>query len=194
MRLPAQYAWLGKTPGLPRMVVEALKLYDVREVRGVMSNPVIMAWADEVAQALPTPYNRWAGDFYNSDEIPWCGLWMAVITVRSNIDKRPERNPPDKYLAAASWATYGIDIPSTAVGLGDILVFKRTGGHHVGIYVGEDVTHYHVMGANQDDAVNIMRIEKRRCIAARRTPYMNTPASVKKMLLAASGRVSTNEA
>ena len=33
--------------------------------------------------------------------------------------------------------------------LGDILTFKRNGGGHVGLYVGEDKDCYHVLGGNQ---------------------------------------------
>ena len=48
-----------------------------------------------------------------------------------------------------------------------MLVFERDGGGHVGFYVGEDGTHYHVLGGNQDDAVSIAKIAKSRLVASR---------------------------
>jgi hypothetical protein len=42
-----------------------------------------------------------------------------------------------------------------------VLTFKRKGGGHVGIYVGEDSKCYHVLGGNQSNMT--IRIEKSRC-------------------------------
>jgi cell wall-associated NlpC family hydrolase len=35
--------------------------------------------------------------------------------------------------------------------LGDVLVFRRGGGGHVALYVGEDEEAFHVLGGNQAD-------------------------------------------
>ncbi len=83
--------------------------------------------------------------------------------------------------------------------LGDILVFwreKKTGWKgHVGMYVGEDKTHYHVLGGNQSDSVSIARIEKGRLLGARRCKWkVNQPPNVRVVKLAATGIVTTNEA
>ena len=78
-------------------------------------------------------------------------------------------------------------------GLGDVLVFSRNGGGHVGFYVGEDTTHYHVLGGNQSDSVNIARIAKNRLFGIRRAEYNNKPKGVIKVILDADGAVSTNE-
>jgi hypothetical protein len=79
--------------------------------------------------------------------------------------------------------------------LGDILTFKRNGGGHVGFYVGEDKTHYHVLGGNQSNQVNVMRLAKSRLTQARRTAWkVAQPASVRKVYLEAKGTISTNEA
>jgi hypothetical protein len=79
-------------------------------------------------------------------------------------------------------------------GLGDVLVFTRNGGGHVGFYVAEDKDCYHVLGGNQSNSVTITRIAKSRCIAFRRPIYINTPASVKPYLVGASGAISEDEA
>ncbi len=79
--------------------------------------------------------------------------------------------------------------------LGDILTFKRDGGGHVGIYVGEDDECYHVLGGNQSNAMNVTRILKSRLHKARRTKWkVAQPVNVRKIQLTAKGKISTNEA
>jgi hypothetical protein len=79
--------------------------------------------------------------------------------------------------------------------LGDVLTFKRNGGGHVGIYVGEDQTHYHVLGGNQNNSVNVARIAKSRLTQARRTAWkIAQPANVRKVHLEPKGVITTNEA
>jgi len=75
---------------------------------------------------------------------------------------------------------------------GAVLVFERPGGGHVGFYVGEDATAYHVLGGNQGDAVTIARIAKDRCIA-RRWPA-GRPVIGKPVQMAARKPISTDEA
>jgi uncharacterized protein (TIGR02594 family) len=109
------------------------------------------------------------------------------------IAKRAGKAAPAKPLWARSWSRFGIASPQAA--LGDVLVFSRAkGGGHVGLYVGEDETAFHVLGGNQADAVSIVRIAKSRCIAVRRPIYRVQPASVAPVHLHASGVISTNEA
>jgi uncharacterized protein (TIGR02594 family) len=183
--LPAAYAWLRAETG-PRMLIEALKLFGTLETPGPGDNPVILAWADEVGAGARTAYATWAAGWYADDSTPWCGLFAAVVAIRAG------KTPPEKYLSAAEWAKFG-STPAEP-GLGDVLVFTRTGGGHVGLYVGDDATHFHVLGGNQGDAVSIVRIDKTRCSAIRRPPYINQPANVRRIHLAPAGAVSRNEA
>lgn len=186
-------AYLRNEQG-PLMLTEALALYGTKEVVGSGNNPVILAWADEVAAKVKTAYAKWAGNWYDKDSIPWCGLFMAVVAVRSCQD-RPERFPPVQYLSAMEWANFGVAVGKKQAMLGDTLVFKRDGGGHVGLYVGEDTKYYHVLGGNQKDMVCVMALEKDRCVAVRRPPYNNTPGNVRKIILSSAGvPVSTNEA
>jgi uncharacterized protein (TIGR02594 family) len=99
----------------------------------------------------------------------------------------------ERPLWALNWNKYGTQV--TEPMLGDILTFKRNGGGHVGIYVGEDKTHYHVLGGNQNNQVNVMRLAKSRLTQARRTAWkVAQPASVRKVYLEAKGTISINEA
>lgn len=175
--LPTAYAWLAREPA-PKMLREALACYGVRETAGAGNTPEIMRWADYVG-----------GDVrrvYTADAIPWCGLFVAFCA------KRAGKSIPPSPLWALSWATWGDKAPRAE--LGDVLVFKRPGGGHVGLYVGEDASSYFVLGGNQGDAVSIVRIAKSRCVAVRRLYAIGKPANVRAIKLTAKGALSTNEA
>lgn len=79
--------------------------------------------------------------------------------------------------------------------LGDILTFKRNGGGHVTMYVGEDAGAYHCLGGNQSDKVCIARIAKGRLHSVARPIFkVAQPPNIRKIRLAASGTISRNEA
>lgn len=174
MALPEEYAWLTKEPG-PKMLVEALKLIGTVETPGAANNPTIMGWAREVGVAK----------VYTADSVPWCGLLMAVVA------KRAGKPLPTSPLWALSWSQWGN--PGGQPRLGDVLTFKRDGGGHVALYVGEDKSTYHVLGGNQSDKVCITRILKTRLHAVRRL-YNVMPANCRPIVLVSSGAVSENEA
>lgn len=176
MKLPPQYAWLAKEPG-PRLLLEALKRYGTAEVPGAGSNPTIMAWARKAGLARAYP----------NDATAWCGLFMAYVALEAGWDI------PLNPLWARNWARFGN--PARVPMLGDVLVFTRGSGGHVGIYVGEDATAYHVLGGNQADQVSIKRIQKSRLIEARRCPWrVSQPRNVRRVQLASTGSLSDNEA
>lgn len=191
MALPTQYAWLLNEGG-PKLVAEALRDYGTLETPGAPDNPRIIKWADEVGLACGGKYAGWAADWYNDDSIPWCGLAVAVWAVRS-AGGRKERLPMHNYLSALAWTAWGTPTKKEDAMLGDVLVFVRKGGGHVGIYTGEDAIHYHVLGGNQGDEVNIRRFEKARLYAVRRPKYNVQPSNVRKVKLAAAGTVSNTE-
>lgn len=181
MPLSDTYEWLAKEPG-PKMLLEALKLLDIAEFSGAPDNPVILAWAKEVGGKVKR--------FYTKDSIPWCGLFMAVVA------QRGAKTLPVDPLWALNWASFGKAVEQPM--LGDVLVFVRrtpegTKAGHVALYVGEDDTCYHILGGNQADKVCIVRKEKSLLHAARRPNYKVQPANVRRVVLDASGGVSTNE-
>jgi uncharacterized protein (TIGR02594 family) len=179
MSLPQAYAWLTKEPG-PKALIEAVKLCGTLEKPGAADNPLILGWADEVARLFPGAYNTWAGGWYEDDEIPWCGLFMAICHARAG------RRPPDKYLSALAWRSFGIGVERPM--LGDTLIKSRKGGGHVTMYVAEDATHFHCLGGNQSNAVSIVRYPKAGIDwAFRRPPYNAQPANVRIVTVAAGG-------
>jgi len=175
MPLPAQYAWLSKETG-PKVLIEALKLFGTVETPGSKDNPTILGWASELGLSKT----------YSHDSIPWCGLFIGVVV------KRAGQKVVDSPLWALSWADFGVASPVPM--LGDVLTFKRDGGGHVGLYVGEDAGAYHVLGGNQSDQVCITRIAKSRFYRARRSIFSAKPAGVRVIKLVANGKLSSNEA
>jgi uncharacterized protein (TIGR02594 family) len=174
MSLPAQYQWLLQEDG-PKMLKELLSLFGTTEVPGAGNNQVILGWAKELGLKE-----------YNADSIPWCGLAMAHAAFAAG--KPVPKNP----LWALNWAQFGTKVKAPM--LGDVLTFKRQGGGHVGMYVGEDSVAYHVLGGNQGDKLTIIRIGKDRLYQAVRPPYNNQPINVRVVKLAATGGLSQNEA
>lgn len=175
-KVPRKYAWLDELD-TPKIIDEALALYGTKEVQGKGDNPEILAWARETKLE----------QVYIADQIPWCGLFAAVVC------RRAGWRFPEGPLWARNWLKFGK--PVKAPGLGDVLVFERGSGGHVGFYVAEDSTAYHVLGGNQGDSVSIVRIEKSRLLGARRPEWkIAQPESVKPYRMAATGLISGNEA
>jgi len=161
----------------PRVIAEAMRYYGINEIKGKAHNQTIMSWAKDVG----------VEKVYTSDEIAWCGLFVAKVVLKAGFE--PVKDP----LWALNWNKFGnkSEIPK----LGDVLVFKRDGGGHVGFYVAEDANYYHVLGGNQSDSVNITRIAKNRCVGVRRCAWkISQPEAVKKYIVSATGKISTNEA
>lgn len=182
MSIPAKYQWLANVGTLPRTIAVGLECLGVKEIVGRGSNRTIIAWRDELNAAGV----KISG--YSDDDIPWCGLFAAWVTFQRASNAQEVVDAP---LWARNWATYGR--PTKQAALGDVLVFGRNGGGHVGFYVGEDQQCFHVLGGNQSNAVTIARIKKSRLIAVRRPPYNMQPASVTPYFVSATGTISTNE-
>jgi len=161
----------------PKMVREAMALLGTIETPGSKSNSVITNWAKET--------NTKDDDWYNTDSIPWCGLFIAVVAQRAG------KELPRNVLSALAWAKFGVS--QEVAMLGDVLVFTRKGGGHVGLYVGESKDSYFVLGGNQSDKVSITRILKNRLHSVRRPIYNVLPESVQRYYYTNQGGISTNE-
>ena len=136
-------------------VAVARDLIGVHEGIGPAVNPVIIDWARQEG--------GWVERFYQDDEIPWCGLFVGHCLQSAGIEG--PKNP----LSALAWADWGQALALDHLCVGAVLVFKRTGGGHVGFYVGEDPDGQalHVLGGNQADQVSVTRIQRARLFAAR---------------------------
>lgn len=160
-----------------KVIEIASKLIGTREIVGNKHNHIILNWAKELG----------LDKVYTNDEIPWCGLFIAYVVKQAGFT--PVNNP----LWARNWSTFGNK--QTIAMLGDVLVLSRDKGGHVGFYVGEDDTCYHVLGGNQNNTVNITRILKTRCISINRCPWrIKQPEAVKRYFYNSNTEISKNEA
>lgn len=184
MKLPEKFNWLATIGPLPKMVQLGLEHLGVKEISGANSNPIIINMAMELG----------VRSIYTNDDTSWCALFQNFICKMCS--KPIVNDKGDKYnlLRAKSFADWGNPVANGDERLGDILVFKRPGGGHVGMYIAESDTSFFVLGGNQSNAVTITEIAKDRKIACRRYYATAAPDSVKKYKLNSSGILSHNEA
>lgn len=92
-------------------------------------------------------------------KIPWCGDFVQTCVAIALPDEPLPSNP----YAAINWMKFGREKQPQR---GAILIFWRGSPDgwegHVGFYVSEDQTHFHVLGGNQTDSVTVSRIAKGR--------------------------------
>jgi uncharacterized protein (TIGR02594 family) len=148
--------------------------YDgLKEIPGPRHNQTIIRWLGKL--------RAW----WNDDETPWCGVFVAHCMQKCSLPF------PKLYMRAKAWSDYGSLLRRDRLAPGTILVFDRAGGGHVGFYVGEDAGHYFVLGGNQGNAVNVMKLGKSRLVASR---WPKGEPVIGKPVYLNGGSVSTNEA
>lgn len=148
--------------------------YDgLKEIPGPRHNQTIIRWLVKL--------RAWWSD----DETPWCGVFVAHCMQESWLPF------PKFYMRAKAWSDYGSLLRRDRLAPGAILVFDRAGGGHVGFYVGEDAGFYYVLGGNQSNAVNVMKLGKSRLVASR---WPKGEPVIGKPVYLNGGSVSTNEA
>ncbi len=148
----------------------------VAEIPGPKNSPTIMGWIKKLGAKV-------LGIQVNDELTPWCGTFAAQCVSAVGL------KPPAIAVRASSWDGFG---KACAPTVGCVLRFERPGGGHVGFYVGEDKTTYHVLGGNQGNCVSIIRIEKSRLVSSRWP--INEPITTKPKIVLANGAVSSNEA
>ncbi|MBC7280049.1 peptidoglycan-binding protein [Hoeflea sp.] len=127
-------------------------------------------WVDEMVRRKGLHENRdhseltaWlrsAGSAVNPARTPWCGDAVETAILRALSDEPVPGNP----MASINWLKFGRELKTPSFGA--VLVFWRGSKSgwqgHVGFYVGEDASHYHVLGGNQSDAITITKLKKGR--------------------------------
>lgn len=176
-----RYFWLkDNLADAPKTIQECVKLghLDTREKPGPKSNQEILKLAAEAGVA----------NIYKSDEIAWCAVAATVICLKAG--KEVPFTGYDR-LRAKSFLKFGKEVKEPM--FGDVIVFGRDGGGHVGFYIGEDSVCFHVAGGNQSNQFNVTRIAKNRAIGYQRPIYNVQPKTVKKVFLKQDGEISRNE-
>ncbi|SKB32329.1 TIGR02594 family protein [Sphingopyxis flava] len=151
-----------KQPEVP-LINQIAALWDARQPKGVPSaDPewIVAARGKIGTREIVGPkHNTWiveswhrlGATWFNDDETPWCGLFVAWSLNAAGLTY------PKEFPRAASFAAYGTACPAQ---LGAIGVKKRAGGNHVFFIVGitEDRRYYKALGGNQSNMVNIVDI------------------------------------
>lgn len=159
-------------PKEPAWLVEARAMIGQKEIPGPKHN----AW-------ITSAWKRLGAGWFTDDETPWCGLFVAHCIEKAGLPF------PKTFPRALAWAEWG---KACQPAVGAVVVFKRSGGGHVGFLVGESATNFYVLGGNQGNAVNITPIAKNRAAAFRWPASLPAPAAG--LPLMSGGVVSTNEA
>jgi uncharacterized protein (TIGR02594 family) len=157
----------------PKWLKVAETYTGLAEIRGPKHSSTILRWLNKL------------GAWWRNDETPWCGVFVAHCLQDTGLPY------PSMYMRAKAWLDYGSLLRPDRLAPGAILVFDRAGGGHVGFYVGEDAGHFFVLGGNQGNAVNVMKLGKSRLLASRwpkGEPVLGKPVYMK------GGKVSANEA
>ncbi len=128
----------------------------------------------------------------DASEIAWCGAFAGMV-IATALPKEPM---PANPLGSRNWLKFGKPLNDPQIGA--IAVFWRGSKDgwqgHVGIVVGHDKTHLHILGGNQSDSVSIARIAKTRLLGYRwPTTYQDAPFAALPMTTI-SASVTTNEA
>jgi uncharacterized protein (TIGR02594 family) len=133
----------------PLWLTAARKKIGTREVVGRLHNATIVGWL------------RTLGAWWFEDETPWCGTFVAACLKEAGLPYAIA------WYRALAWQDYGLRLRTDRLSPGAILVFGRSGGGHVGFYLGETATAYRVLGGNQSNRVCEAWIAKDRLVAAR---------------------------
>jgi uncharacterized protein (TIGR02594 family) len=122
-----------------------------------------------------------------SAAIPWCGAFVGMVMATT----LPKEALPKNQLWARDWLKFGQKVADPHKG--NVAVFSRGSGGHVGFVVGHDKTNLHILGGNQSNSVSIAKIAKSRLLGYR-WPVTFTGVFEDMPVTTLAGTVSRNEA
>lgn len=173
-----------KNKTIPAHMKIAYSLIGTKEYAGTKDNPVILQWAKDLGLEK----------VYKADQTPWCGLFFAYVMMKANRRVDLNTKDPYDYLRALKYQSMPnvTVVPKGEEAFGDILIFQRPEGGHIGFYNGQTNDTFNVLGGNQGDSVSLVNIAKSRLVKCLRPNYISfKPFPV---ILASNGKISTNEA
>lgn len=182
--IPQKYKWLETIGTLPKMVAAAIQYFGIKEVPGKGSNPVIM----DMAKGLGLE------KIYTNDDISWCALFINHLFRITGKPALKVGNDPYNYLRAKYLLNWGVQVQHGDERLGDVAIFDREGGGHVGIVIAISGSTIHILGGNQGNTVSIVEISKARLLGARRYYSIAPPESAIAYEMDSNGHLSKNEA
>lgn len=169
---------------MPKHMQIAFSLIGVKEIVGKTHSKTILGWAKDLG----------IDKIYTNDELAWCGLFFAHVMNQAGRRVDLSTKDPYDYLRALKYVSMpNVEtVPKGEEKFGDILIFKRPEGGHIGFYSSETENTFSVLGGNQGNSVSLTNIHKNRLFAALRPNYISYKPS--KFIVALNGAISTNEA
>lgn len=160
----------------PFWLTIARRYLSVAETPGKGTTPVIARWLLNL--------KAW----WKDDETPWCGVFVAECL------REAGKELPKHWYRALAWQDFGLRLAAPT--LGCIVVFARSGGGHVGFFVGYDENgRFMILGGNQGNRVSIAPFDGSRIVAFRWPDPASLPPIFITPKLASNGKPSsTNEA
>jgi uncharacterized protein (TIGR02594 family) len=139
---------------MQKVYAEALKHIGLKEIPGAEHNPKIVQWFADVGHA-------WVQD----DETAYCAAYVGAMLLAVGL-------PSTKALNARSYMTWGEEVALEDAKRGDIVVLWREAvtswKGHVAFFNRIDGGKVYLLGANQNNAVNITGYDKSRVLSVRR--------------------------
>lgn len=166
----SNYTWLLEM-SLPRVLCEAVQLWQSMENSSIRF--ATLAQGCEVERQVRM------GHPAVLDPVPWSARLMSIIVARAR-----KILPPAPF-CALNWSKFGIEAGQPR--LGDVICYIIENGPYVGLYVGEDDAAYHVVGAESDSSISIVRVPKQRLYAARSPLYQDAVKAVRSIALNRDG-------
>lgn len=169
---------------MPKHMQIAFSLLGTKEIVGKQHSPIILGWAKDLG----------LGKVYTNDELAWCGLFFAHVMKQAGRQVDLSTKDPYDYLRALKYVKMpNVEpVPKGDEAFGDILIFQRPEGGHIGFYAGETENTFSVLGGNQSNAVTLTNIHKNRMVACLRPNYISHRPQ--KFTVSLNGKISTNEA
>lgn len=112
----------------------------------------------------------------DASETAWCGAFTGMVIATALPNEPLPANP----LGSRNWLKFGRSIPGPQIGA--VAVFWRGSKDgwqgHVGIVVGHDKTHLHILGGNQSNSVSVARVGKDRLLGYRWPSTFDLPVGI----------------
>lgn len=119
------------------------KYYGLKEIVGAEYSPTILNWI-----------KKYFPNTKDDEDVPYCSIALIEVFKELGLsDKILGTNP-----SAISWINIGDSVNLNEAVLGDIVVLKRVGGNHVGLYIRQNLRRnvIYVLGFNQSNSCCIV--------------------------------------
>ena len=134
----------------------------IREVGGSASHPQIYEWLKRTEKIYPTDLK------IDDSTYAWCGVFVGCMVLDERLANPTFPKPPSYFQGAKNWLKWGTKVEIDRAQRGDVIVVKRTGGHHVTIISSITKNGFACIGGNQSDSISIVEYPFSKVVGVRR--------------------------